>query len=126
MKKIHNTSRRESERESCQLKTNYRSADAPPRSGEAKNINEGGILLMVSGNVKRDDLLDLEIQLNPQEEPVKARGRVVHIRKGKTSKGTADLAGVAFLNLTDKQREAIGKRIWQQILEEATRIIKKK
>ena len=126
MKKTNNTSRRASERASCRLKTNYSSGDGPLILDEAKNISEGGILLIVSGDVKRDDLLDLEIQLGPQEKPVKAKGRVVHTRKKKTSKGTAKIAGVAFLNLTDKQREAIGKRVWQQILEEATRTVKKK
>jgi pantothenate kinase len=80
---------------------------------------------MVSGNVKIDDLLDLEIKLDSSERPLKTRGRVVHIRTEKTAAGTENLAGVAFLKLSDQQREAIGKKVWRQILEEATRIMRK-
>jgi c-di-GMP-binding flagellar brake protein YcgR len=88
--------------------------------GETRNVSNGGVLLMVSGGVKKDDLLELEIPLGTGEEPLRTRGRVVHTH----SRNAADsgmLAGVAFLALSEQQQEVLGKKIWHQILKESTR-----
>jgi c-di-GMP-binding flagellar brake protein YcgR len=89
--------------------------------GETRDISDGGVLLMVSGDIKKDDLIEMEISLGMEEGPLKARGRVVHTRKAGGSGEAGVLAGVAFLALNDRQQEALGKKIWHQILKESTR-----
>jgi c-di-GMP-binding flagellar brake protein YcgR len=124
MKRPYNIGRRSSERANCALKTHYHLSDGKDETSHTLNIGEGGILLMVTGDINVDDTIDLEIEMGPQEQSVKTRGRIVHTRNEKNSQGTERLAGVAFLNLSDKHREAIGRKVWRQILEEATRITK--
>ncbi|MCX6355608.1 MAG: PilZ domain-containing protein [Candidatus Aureabacteria bacterium] len=121
MKKQYGIERRQSERAHCLLKTSYCLPGGPAASGETRNISDGGLLLMVSGDVKKDDVLDLEISLGGGREPLKTRARVVHTQQTKTSRGGEDLAGLQFLALNDQQQEAIGRKIWEQILRESTK-----
>lgn len=120
MKTQHPTERRKSERINCVLKTTYRLPGRKTATGETKNVSDAGVLLMVSGEVKKDDLIELEIPLGMGEKPLRTRGRVVHTRKATNSPGGKSLAGVAFLSLSERQQEAVGKKIWHQILKEAT------
>lgn len=116
--------RRRHKRARCSGGASYRLTDGHVSVGEYKNISEGGILLMVSADVARDDVLDLEFQLGPSGEPIKTSGRVVHVTKGPSSPGAAALAGVAFLDLSEENRAKIGKKIWEELLNECTRFVK--
>ncbi len=113
--------RRLSERTPCALKTSYRLPGRKMNVGETRNISDGGVLLMLSGKVKKNDLLDLEIPMGMGEEPLKARGRIIHIHSHGGSGNGGTLAGVAFLALNEQQQEVLGKKIWHQILKESTR-----
>ncbi|MCX6356584.1 MAG: PilZ domain-containing protein [Candidatus Aureabacteria bacterium] len=113
--------RRQAERAGCILKTNYHIPGIGAQVGETRNISDGGVLLMVSGDVKQDDLLDLEISLGEGGEPLKTRAHVVYTRREQTPRGIEQLAGLSFLKLSDQQQQAIGKKIWDQILRESTR-----
>jgi len=124
MKKPYGIERRQSERAHCLLKTSYCLPGGRVCSGETRNISDGGLLLMVSGDVKKDDVLDLEIALGDDREPLKTRARVVHTQPARTSRGSEDLAGLQFFALNDQQQEAIGRKIWEQILRESTKFAK--
>lgn len=113
--------RRRSERARCVLKAVYHSPGHPSRLTETRELSNRGLLICVSGDVKQGDVLDLQIPLGAGERPLKARGRVVHIRRARPAEGSGDLAGVEFLDISPKHQEAIGKRIWRQILSECTR-----
>jgi c-di-GMP-binding flagellar brake protein YcgR len=113
--------RRRSQRTKCILKASYRVPGGKTSIGETRDISDGGVLLMVSGDIKKDDLIEMEISLGMKEGPLKARGRVVHTRQAGSSGEGGLLAGVAFLALNDRQQEALGKKIWHQILKESTR-----
>jgi c-di-GMP-binding flagellar brake protein YcgR len=117
--------RRHSERARCSLKAVYRLSDGRTNPAETRDLSEDGILLMVSDEVKKDDVINVEIELGAAA-PLKARGRVVHTRKVKTVGGDEKLAGIAFLELSEKQQAAIGRKLWQEILQEATRFGKEK
>jgi len=121
MKTPYAAERRQSERTPCVLKTSYRLPGRKMNTGETRNISDGGVLLMVSGEVKKDDLLELEIPLGTGEEPLRTRGRVVHTRSARNAGDSGMLAGVAFLALSEQQQEVLGKKIWHQILKESTR-----
>jgi c-di-GMP-binding flagellar brake protein YcgR len=103
------------------LKAVYRAPGHRARLTETRELSDGGLLILVSGDVKRGDLLELKIPLGAGERLLKAHGRVVHIRKALDAGGAGNLAGVEFLDLGEKHKEAIGKRIWRQILSECTR-----
>lgn len=116
-----NSERRQSERIQCVMKASYRMHGRRTNAGETRDISDGGVLLMVSGKIKKNDLLELEIPLGGGSEPLKTRGRVMHTRQEKIDGGTANLAGVAFLKLDEQQQQAIGRAIWHQILKDSTR-----
>lgn len=124
--KSYAAERRQAERIQCLLKTTYRLPGEASRSAETRNISDGGLLLMVSGDVKKDDVLDLVISLGADREPLKTRARVVHRHRESTARGTEDLAGLQFLSLNDQQQEALGRKIWEQILRESTRFGKQR
>ncbi|MEI6634649.1 MAG: PilZ domain-containing protein [Chlamydiota bacterium] len=121
MSVAYDAGRRQSKRARCVLKAVYRAPGHRSRLTETRDLSDRGLLILVSGEVKRGDLLELKIPLDAGERPLKARGRVVHIRKALDAEGAGNLAGVEFLELSEKHREAIGKRIWRQILSECTR-----
>ena len=90
--------------------------DGSVTPAEFLNISEGGVLLMLPVDVKRGDILELELRLS-LSAPVRTRGRVVHVRRLENS----TLAGVAFLDINERDRRAIGKTIWNALLENSTR-----
>lgn len=114
--------RRHSGRVQCRLEAQYRLPAGELHSSQARDISDGGILLVVSGGVKEGDLLEIDLPLTPGSEPLKARGRVLHIRERQNKSGqTERLAGIVFLNLTEGERKALGLAVWRQILRESTR-----
>ncbi len=121
MKAPRGVERRRSERTKCVLKTSYRLPGGKTSVGETRDISDGGILLMVSGDINKDDLIEMEISLGVGETPLRTRGRVVHTRQASGVGESEMLAGVAFLALNERQQEALGKKIWHQILKESTR-----
>jgi c-di-GMP-binding flagellar brake protein YcgR len=121
MKTPYAVERRQSERTYCILKAGYHVPGRKTNTGETRNISDGGILLMLSDEVKKDDLLELEIPLGMGEEPLRTRGRVVHTRQATNTAGGESLAGVSFLPLSEQQQEALGKQIWHQILKESSK-----
>jgi c-di-GMP-binding flagellar brake protein YcgR len=121
MKAPRGVERRRSERTKCVLKATYRLPDGKTSSGETRDISDGGVLLMVSGDIRKDDIIEMEISLGAGAEPLRARGRVVHTRPAGSGSQAGMLAGVAFLSLDERQQEALGKKIWHQILKESTR-----
>ncbi|MCX6338771.1 MAG: PilZ domain-containing protein [Candidatus Aureabacteria bacterium] len=121
MKPPYPEERRQSERTQCILETGYRLPGRETSIGETRDVSDGGVLLMVSGEVKKDDLLDLEIPLGTGAEPLRTRGRVVHTRPVTNTADGGTLAGMVFLTLSEQQQEALGKKIWHQILKESTR-----
>jgi c-di-GMP-binding flagellar brake protein YcgR len=117
----HDVDRRQSERVRCELKARYRLSGKAMHIARARDISEGGLMLLVSGKVEQGDILDLELPLPPCVEPLKIRGRVVYVEKAATVPRPKTVARVAFTDLTDQQRQAIGRAIWRQILKESTR-----
>ena len=65
------------------------------------------------------DVLDLTIPLTPAGSPLRARGRVVYLRE---TPGARILAGVQFLSLSARHREALGKKIRDRMLRGAARV----
>jgi hypothetical protein len=103
------------------LKAVYRAPGRRSRLTETRELSDRGLLIFVSGDVKRGDILEIRIPLGAGERPLTANGRVVHVRKARGAQSAGNLAGVEFLDLSQQHREAIGKRIWRQILGECTR-----
>jgi c-di-GMP-binding flagellar brake protein YcgR len=121
MDSSYSTERRQSERANCVLRASYCLPGRKLRVSETKNLSDGGVMLMVSGDVKKNDTIEIKIPLGPGEDALLTRGRVVHVQQEDSAVSPSQIAGVAFMKLSEEQQEAIGRKVWQQILREATR-----
>lgn len=110
--------RRSSRRIRCALKGAYRLPGRASRPTETRDLSDGGLLMLVSGDVRQGDVLDLRIPLSPAGSTLLARGRVVYLRE---APGARTLAGVQFLGLSARHREALGKKIRDRMLRGAAR-----
>jgi c-di-GMP-binding flagellar brake protein YcgR len=114
--------RRRSERARCVLKAVYRLPGRDPRLTETRDLSDGGLLMLVSGDVRQGDVLDLKIRLGTEEDAIHASGRVVHLRDAPEAEGGKILAGIQFLGLNARHRKILGKAIWRRMLRESARL----
>ncbi|HQM53701.1 MAG: PilZ domain-containing protein [Candidatus Aureabacteria bacterium] len=119
MARPRNGERRSTKRVRCAFKGAYRLAGQSSRPTETRDLSDGGLLMLVSGDVRQGDVLDLTIPLTPAGSPLRARGRVVYLRE---TPGARILAGVQFLGLSARHREALGKKIRDRMLRGAARV----
>ena len=69
--------------------------------GRTKDIAEGGLGATIPGNIEIGDIVELELQLQETQDPLKIRAEVRY-RRGFQY-------GFRFLNITEQQRELIRK-----------------
>lgn len=118
MRAVFEGERRSSVRVPCALKGAYRLPGRPLLPTETRNLGSGGLLMLVSGDVRKGDVLDLALPLGPAGGTLCARGCVVYLRK---APGARALAGIRFIGLNARHRKALGKAIWQRMLRGSAR-----
>jgi c-di-GMP-binding flagellar brake protein YcgR len=83
-----------------------------------KNISKGGICLIVYEELKEEDILELEIYLPEDKNPILAKGRIVWIKEfivGDLSKGKRYDTGIEFIEANDEDLNKIDKYVFARL-----------
>ena len=82
----------------------------------SRNISAGGICLIVYEELKKAQLLDLEIYLPGDDRPVKALGKVAWLNEfviGDVSKGRRFDAGIEFVKISKEDSDKVNKYVFE-------------
>jgi len=82
----------------------------------SRNISGGGICLIAYEELVKSQLLDLEIYLPDNDEPVKAVGKVAWVNEfviGDASKGKRFDAGIEFVKIKKEDLEKVNKCVFE-------------
>ncbi len=82
----------------------------------SKNISGGGICLIVYEELKKSQLLDLEIYLPKEEMPIKALGKTAWVNEfviGDASKGVRYDVGIEFIKINKEDLDKVNKYVFE-------------
>jgi len=82
----------------------------------SKNISGGGICLIVYEELKKSQLLELEIYLPEEETPIKALGKVAWVNEfviGDASKGIRYDVGIEFVEIKGEDLGQVNKYVFE-------------
>jgi Tfp pilus assembly protein PilZ len=85
-----------------------------PFSSLSNNVGGGGICIPLERNLKKGEVLELEIELPGKDRPIFALGRVAWVKKAKggakkTVKYCPYQGGIEFIAIEQEEREKILK-----------------
>ena len=91
-------------------------------NGHTENLSTGGIMVITEENIMPSTVVDLEFFLWDKEKPIKCKGQVAWFNEicPKESKPRIFNTGIEFVDISDSDRDEIGKFIqyiistWQQ------------